>query len=105
MLRMVAITASTIAALGLGAGAGIASAFPNGEHLVPSEFHPGTYKAVPDPDAQYSTTGYIEICSDHECDIGNGLIENMIVDGPTYFVVPDGALKVKTTDVDIYRAD
>ncbi|MFI5716462.1 hypothetical protein [Nocardia sp. NPDC051750] len=104
MLRKVVITALSIAALGLGASTGAAAAFPNGEHLVPSEFPPGTYKAVPDPEAEYAFST-IEICSNHNCDYGDGLIDSMMVEGPTYFVVPEGALKVRTSDVDIYRVD
>lgn len=97
------IIPATFAAFAImGASAGIAGAFPDGSHLVPSEFAPGVYKAVAN-DATYG--GYVEVCADWSCSYVDGVSDSAYVEPETteYFVVSERAVYVDTNGVDIYR--
>lgn len=97
------IITATFAAFAIaGASAGVAGAFPDGSHLVPSEFAPGVYKAVAN-DGTYG--GYVEVCADWSCSFVYGVSDNAYMEPGTadYFVVSEQAVYVKTDGVDIYR--
>jgi hypothetical protein len=79
-----ALTATAVACAPAGSGQ------PNGTYLVPSQMAYGTYQAVPNN----SIGGYVEVCANLACQVGAGMIENYIIDGTTYIVVPSNAVAV-----------
>lgn len=72
----------------------------DGTWLVPSQILPGTYRA----EQTGSSSGYVALCSALRCDIMAGeMIQNFIVDGPEYIVIPSYAASVKTQRVTLTR--
>jgi hypothetical protein len=72
---------------------------------VPAELSPGTYQATPTG----NLSGYVEVCADLGCQIdfdgsdSTGMIDNYVVDGPTYIVVPPYAAAVTTKRVEMVK--
>ena len=93
-MKIYGAIAVPVAAIILAAPAG---AIPtNGSLLVPGDIAPGNYWATP---TDYSLGGYVEVCADYACQIGEGLIENYTINGRTMIPIPDRATMVKVDHV------
>ena len=97
MLRSTVVVAAVACVL-LFFGAAQSTASPsNGSLLVPNDVSPGNYWALP----TNSVGGYVEVCADYTCDVGEGMIENYIVKGRTMIVVPYAARMVNVRNASL----
>jgi hypothetical protein len=73
----------------------------DGMWLIGKDIPAGTYQVTP----KSSIAGYWALCSDLSCDIGEGMIKNDLVDGPSYVVIPADAKAIKLQRVTLTPAN
>lgn len=67
-----------------------------GTWKVPTQIQPGTYQVNP---IKPGRTGYWSTCANLVCDPFDGMIDNELVSGPGYVVIPDTAVAIELRNV------
>ena len=94
-MKIYGALAVPVAAMILAAPAGATPT--NGSLLVPGDIAPGNYWATPTD----SVGGYVAVCSDYNCEVEAGMIENYVVQGRTMIPVPGNARMVNVQRVQL----